>query len=269
MRALVAGGSGRLGTLVVRRLRARGVAVRVLTRDTRRCEHLAGVADEIVFGDLRQPATLTGPCSATDVVISAVHGFAGPGRVTPRSVDDLGNGNLIRAAATAGAAMVLMSVVGAAPDHPMELFRAKAAAERSLRQAGIPFTIVRATAFAELWMEILSKGVVPGRGDNPINFVSVADVAETIERAVLDETTRGHIIEVCGPENLTLNQLAALAHPGRRPRHVPPPVLRIASVVSRQARAGLIMDSYDMTVAEPSSSGTNVHTLLRTDRQPA
>lgn len=102
-------------------------------------------------------------------------------------------------------------------------------------------------------MDILSKGVVPGRGHNPINFVSVADVAETIERAVLDETTRGNIIEVCGPENLTLNQLAALTHPGHRLRHVPPPVLRIASVVSRQARAGLIMDSYDMTAAEPRS----------------
>ena len=35
---LLAGGSGRLGTLIVRRLQARGLAVRVLTRDRRRTE---------------------------------------------------------------------------------------------------------------------------------------------------------------------------------------------------------------------------------------
>ena len=43
---------------------------------------------------------------------------------------------------------------------------------------------MRATAFAELWIDVLGKTaarsgrpVVFGRGDNPINFVSVADVA--------------------------------------------------------------------------------------------
>jgi len=36
---LIAGGSGRLGTLLVRRLEARGLAVRVLTRDRRRAAH--------------------------------------------------------------------------------------------------------------------------------------------------------------------------------------------------------------------------------------
>src|SRR5207249_1745738 len=98
--------------------------------------------------------------------------------------------------------------------------------------------------------------------------VSVTDVAETVEHAVLDETTRGQIIEVSGPENLTLNELASQAHPARRLRHVPPPVLRVASLLSRQARAGLIMDSHDMTTAE-RGSGTNLHTLVRSDRQPS
>jgi hypothetical protein len=55
------------------------------------------------------------------VVVSAIHGFAGPGRVTPASVDRDGNANLVAAAKAAGADVVLMSVVGAAPDHAMEL----------------------------------------------------------------------------------------------------------------------------------------------------
>ena len=92
----------------------------------------------------------------------------------------------------------------------MELFRAKHAAEQHLRASGTPWTIVRATAFVELWAEIMAKPIVFGRGDNPINFVSVDDVAAVVERAVVDAGLRGQILEVGGPENLTFNELAAL-----------------------------------------------------------
>ena len=50
---LVAGGTGRLGTLVVERLVARGRQVRVLTRDPQRAAHLPS-AVEVVQGDVRR-----------------------------------------------------------------------------------------------------------------------------------------------------------------------------------------------------------------------
>ena len=103
-----------------------------------------------------------------------------------------------------------MSVVGAAADHPMELFRAKFAAEEHLRASGAPWTIVRATAFVELWAEIMAKPIVFGRGDNPINFVSVNDVAAVVERAVIDPTLRGKVLEVGGPQNVTFNEFETL-----------------------------------------------------------
>ncbi|MBJ7608092.1 MAG: NAD(P)H-binding protein [Candidatus Dormibacteraeota bacterium] len=52
---LVAGGSGRLGTLVVRRLAGDGHQVRVLTRDPARAVHL-GDAATVMVGDVRDPA---------------------------------------------------------------------------------------------------------------------------------------------------------------------------------------------------------------------
>jgi uncharacterized protein YbjT (DUF2867 family) len=55
---LVAGGSGRLGTLVVRRLADRGLDVRVLTRDPSRARHLGDAAIDIVEGDVRDAASL-------------------------------------------------------------------------------------------------------------------------------------------------------------------------------------------------------------------
>lgn len=49
-----------------------------------------------------------------------------------------------------------------------------------------------------------------GRGDNPVNFVSAADVAALTALTVTDPGLRGQVLELGGPDNLTFNQLAAL-----------------------------------------------------------
>jgi len=220
----------------------------------------------VVEGDVRVAATLAPAVQGVATVVSAVHGFAGPGRVSPASVDRDGNTNLVSAAASAGAEVVLMSVVGAAADSPMELFRMKHAAERRLLASGIPATIVRATAFLETWLGLLwetagrsGRPLVFGRGDNPINFVSAIDVAALVERAVMDPSTRGRRLEIGGPEDLTLNELATAVQraEGRTgsPRHVLRAMLHAMAVgmrpvrpdLARQARAALVMDTADMT----------------------
>ncbi len=257
---LVAGGSGRLGTLVVGRLAALGVDVRVLTRDRARAAHLEGVAAEIVIGDVRDPDTLVGAVAAVDTIVSAVQGFDGPGRVSPASVDQAGNINLIDAAAGVGADVVLVSTVGAGPDSPMELFRAKYEAEQHLKASSVRWTIVRASAFAELWADIMVKPIVFGKGDNPINFVSVTDVAAVVERAALDPASRGHTLEVGGPDDLTFNELAGILGGARgddgKVRHVPRWVLRVTAPTSRRSRAALTMDTADMRFdARPARVG--------------
>ncbi len=266
---LVAGGTGRLGRALTARLTRRGLPVRVLTRDPARAASLAGQGVEAVTGDVRDRGSLPAAVSGVSVVVSAVHGFAGSGGVSPATVNQRGNINLIDAARDAGARIVLMSVVGAAADSPMELSRMKYAAEQYLRAGAADWTIVRATAFLELWIEILTKTaarsgrpVVFGRGNNPVSFVSVTDVAALVEHAVTDPGARGRILEIGGPD-LTLNRLAAAvqAAAGRSgaSRHVPPAVLRIMGgtlgrvrpELGRMAAAALIMDraapAHDMT----------------------
>jgi NADH dehydrogenase len=263
---LIAGGTGRLGTLVVRRLVGRGLEVRVLTRDPARARHLAGERVTVVQGDVRDGSSLESATAGTDVTVSAVHGLVGPRDNSPATVDRDGNANLVDAAKAAGSDFVLLSTVGATADHPMELFRMKHAAEQHAIGSGIPSTIVRATAFLELWIELLGKTagrggrpLVFGRGTNPINFVSVADVAALVELAVVDPSTRGSILEIGGPADLTLNQLARAlqASAGRNgaPRHLPPAMLRLMAdsvgrinpQLGRQARAALAMDRTDLT----------------------
>lgn len=245
---LVAGGTGRLGTLVVHALADRGEKVRVLTRDPARAAHLGGAA-EIVTGDIRTPTSLQAAVAGAQTVISAVHGFVGPGRVTPQSVDRQGNFDLIGIAAAHGATVVMMSVVGACPDSPLELSRAKYAAESRLRESGTPWTIVRSTPFLETWVELLSAGYIFGRGANPVNFVPVQDVAAAVVKVVADPEWRGRILEI-GGQTLSLNELAALieqlAPSGGRHRHIPRTALRLMAPLARPARAALVMDTADM-----------------------
>ncbi|HLI57651.1 MAG TPA: NAD(P)H-binding protein, partial [Actinomycetota bacterium] len=153
---LVAGGTGRLGTLVVRELSRRGEQVRVLTRNPDRAAHLQSSSVDIVTGDVRHPASLSPAVAGVRVVVSAVQGFAGPGRGSPDSVDRKGNANLVAAAAAEGADVVLLSMVGAAPDSRLVMARAKFDAEESLKASGVPWTIVRSTPFLETWAAFLA-----------------------------------------------------------------------------------------------------------------
>jgi uncharacterized protein YbjT (DUF2867 family) len=263
---LVAGATGTLGTEVVRRLADRGEPVRVLTRDPARAAHLPETV-EILAGDLGDRATVAEAVAGCASVVSAVHGFAGPGKPSPEAIDRDANRALIRAAAAAGVGhLVLVSVLDAAPDHPMSLHRAKHAAEQALRTSGLPWTIIRPAAYLETWAGIVgaklaAKGqaVVFGPGRNPINFVSAHDVAALVDLAVHDPSLRGQVLEVAGPENLTFTELAerliaASGQPGRI-RHVPLPILRAMSVLARpvsptfarQAQAAVVMNTTDMT----------------------
>jgi uncharacterized protein YbjT (DUF2867 family) len=291
---LVAGGTGTLGTQVVRRLSEQGLGVRVLTRDPTRAAHLPDTVQTLT-GDLRAPAALAEAVRGCQSVISAVHGFVGPGtpKPSPEAIDRDGNLALIQAAVAAGVQhLVLVSVLEAAPDHPMSLHRAKYAAEQALQGSSLAWTIIRPAAYLETWIAITGgklasngQALVFGPGRNPINFVSARDVAAAVDLAVHNQSLRGQVLEVAGPENLTFTQLAdrlitASGKPGRT-RHIPLPMLRAMSVLARplsptfarQAQAAVVMNTIDMTADVsavrdqlPSIPATTLDELTR--RQP-
>ncbi|MDQ2664904.1 MAG: SDR family oxidoreductase [Gemmatimonadota bacterium] len=263
---LVAGATGTLGSRLVRRLLARKLPVRVLTRDPTRAAKLAALGAEVVRGDLRDEQSVRRAAHGVSTIVAAAHGFAGTNGSSTETVDRQGNRLLVDAAAAAGADFILVSVVGASPSSPMELFRAKYEAEEYVQRSGVRATIVRATAFAETWIGILGeplrqrgRGLVFGRGQNPINFVSADAVAALVERAVVDVSLRSQTVEIGGPSNLTLSEfvaLLAMSHGvSREAQHVPRPILRAMSVFLRpvkpsfaaQTGAAVVMDTLDMT----------------------
>jgi NADH dehydrogenase len=153
----------------------------------------------------------------------------------------------------------------------MELARMKYAAEQCLFASGCPWTVIRAEAFAQTWLEILEqtagrshRPLVFGDGLNPIAWVDVDDVAALVERAVVDTSLRGRILEIAGPEAVGLETLAraVMARNGwpGTPRRVPRAALHLMAhtlgvvrpALGRQARASLAMD----TMARADTSAT-------------
>ena len=258
---VVAGGTGRLGSLVVNRLAAGGHRVRALSRGLAPPAVPLDPGVEVARADVRDAGRVQEAVEGARVVVSAMQGFAGPGGVTPEAVDGLGNVHLIAAAERAGADVVLLSITGASPTSPLELARIKYDAEQRLRASTCDWTVVRSDAFAQTWFHVLEQTAVRshrplvfGNGDNPVAWVDVHEVAALVARAVLDPSLRGRTLEICGPELLTLQQLAQLVMgqhgwPGR-PRRIPRGALRVMVALSsgvkpelaRQARASLAMD---------------------------
>ncbi len=268
---LIVGASGRLGGTVAKRLLAQGKAVRLMTRTPSNLVHLKQQGAEVVSGDLRNPASLLSACEGVEQVLAAAHALTGKGDNNPQTVDDAGNRQLIDTARAAGVKhFVFLSILGASPDAPVEFFRIKYHTEEYLRASDLSFTIIRPSAFMDLWAQLIGlpileqgKTTIFGRGNNPINFVAVEDVARFVCIAFENSRTRNEVIEVGGPENLTLNQVAETFErvSGRqaKKRHIPLPMMRAMSILmqpvnpalSRQIRLGVFMDTanlcYDIT----------------------
>ena len=289
---LIAGGSGTLGMQVVHLLARHGLEMRLLTRTPERVRRSPGDAINIVQGDVRDTGAVERAVTGARTVISAVHGFAGARDTNPYNVDWLGNANLIKAALANGVEhFILVSIHGAAPDHPMDLFRMKYQAEQKLLAASLPWTILRPTAYMETWLRLIGepltssgKTQVFGRGENPINFVSAHDVARFIELAVMESKMRNVAVDIGGPQNLTMNQVVhtfmAVTGKTGKVSHVPLPLMRLMAVlmrpvnpaIARQIQAGAVMDTSDMSFDSapvrsryPSIPVTNLADAIRRD----
>jgi uncharacterized protein YbjT (DUF2867 family) len=269
----IAGGTGRLGTQVAKLLAAQEQAVRILTRDPARASHLASPSAEVVQFDLHDASSLERGLAGVSTLISAIHGFAGRGADSPRSVDLEGNRALIQAAQQAGVEhFILISIHGVSADHPIELFRMKYGAEQALRASSLAWTIIRPTAYMELWIDIIGTPLIQtgktrifGRGRNPINFISVDDVARFVELAAQNSDLRGQIIEIGGPDNLSFERFAetVMSVSGAKGTvsHVPLPMMRVMGLVmrpinrslARQIQAGIVMDTQPMAY-DPSET---------------
>ena len=237
---LVAGASGQLGQVIVQKLLAAGVPVRALARDANKLARLGKAGAEIAAVDLLDLPKLTDACRGVSDIIATANNNMGKGPTSPMRLDLAGYRNLCEAARTAGARrLIYVSFRGATDDAVVDIFRLKSQIEHAIRQSGMPFVILRPSAFTDVWVDELVAGgirkngvaVIFGDGNLPANYISVNDVAEFAVRVVARPDVVNEAIDLGGPSDKTLNDVAALLEgkfksSGKR-KHVPVLAMRV------------------------------------------
>jgi uncharacterized protein YbjT (DUF2867 family) len=193
---LVTGGTGTLGSLVVRHLREAGRDVRVLSRHPHEPE--PGV--EYVVGDLTTGQGIHAAVNGAEIILHLAGDAKG---------DDVKARNLVRAVSGA-AHLVYISVVGAdrVPivsriDRAMfGYFGFKRAAELIIENSGIRFTTVRATQFHDLNFtavrQISKLPVVPAPAGFRFQPIDAGEVAARLAELALGKPA-GLVPDMGGP----------------------------------------------------------------------
>ena len=273
MTVLVTGGTGLVGSAVLRRLLADGHAVRALVRPSSDRRNIEGMPVETVQGDLREPESLAqAAAGCTDVFHVAADyrlWVRDPGVLYESNVT--GTRNMMLAAAEAGVRRIVytssVATLGlhgdgspADEETPVSIedmighykrskFLAEAEVRRLVKESDLPVVIVnpstpigprdiRPTPTGRMILDA-AAGRMPAFVDTGLNVVHVDDVAE----GHLMAWRKGGIGEryILGGENMSLQRILAevAAVAGRRPPKLRLPhnlILPVAYVAEAWAR---------------------------------
>ena len=203
---LVTGATGLNGRELVRRLSARGVALRALVRNPEKAAALSALPNvEVVAGDMARPETLPAVLRGVDraMLISS----SDPAMLEVQS-------NFIAAAARAGVKHVVkLSGIMPEIDSPFRFARMHGEIERRLEASGMAFTHLRAGEFMPAYFRqvpsIVSKSALfLPMEDARIASIDVGDLAEVAAIALTTSGHEGNTYPLTGPEALTMAEVA-------------------------------------------------------------
>lgn len=211
---LVVGATGVLGGEICARLVKTGKSVRALVRRTsnpERIERLKKQGIELAWGDLTDSASLDAACRGVDTVYSTATAIQSQqeGNTLDR-VDREGQAALVDAARKARVRRFVFISFPAKPDIDYPLQAAKRATAERLKESGIPWTIIEASMFMEVWLGphlgFDARGArarIFGKGDRKISWVSYHDVAALAVAAAQSPAGENQVLAIGGPESLT------------------------------------------------------------------
>jgi len=268
---LVVGATGQLGTAIIRRLVAANQPVRAFVRKGSNYKHLQGPDVEIVFGDLRDAASVDAACKGADIVMATATAILPHGSYSFKSVDGDGYQSLIDASKKHNVKQfVLVSVPVTPDDKKVPAFNYRRITEERLKQSGLNYTIFQASLFMDCWfafigstipargteaatikrqfwflkmfmglvgnlIEGLNMALVAGSAKTRHAFVTTDNVADFMVKSVNHPRAQNAVFQIGGPEILTWEQVVSTYGSvlGRRikPLYAPNGVFRVARLL--------------------------------------
>jgi uncharacterized protein YbjT (DUF2867 family) len=205
---LLTGGTGALGRHIAARLRERGDEVRVLSRRSGAGTHV---------GDLNTGAGVADAARGAELIVHAASATFTFGRADPDQTANL------LSCASGVRHLLYVSIVGI-DSIPYPYYKRKLESERRIAASGIPYTILRATQFHELIGWLMRSAERLPLAPLPLDFsfqTIAAEEVATRSAELIHAHPRQELVDVGGPEVLTLGQMAELWRTERgRPRRL-------------------------------------------------
>jgi NAD(P)H dehydrogenase (quinone) len=205
----VTGASGHLGRLAVQELLARGVPasdVVAVVRTRGKAADLAGLGVQVREADYSRPETLGAALAGVERLLLVSSSEPGQ-RVAHHT-------NVIQAAKTAGTSRVVYTSMLNADNTTNPLAGEHQDSERALREADVPFTLLRNGWYTENYTDqtgqYLEAGEIVGAaGHGRISAASRPDYAAAAAAALLEEEEGNRTYELGGPA-FGLSELARI-----------------------------------------------------------
>lgn len=246
MRILLTGATGFIGARLAAALTEQGHELRCVSRKPAAARGDAAGPAWIAMDYARalSPDQWMAAVQGCDAVINAAGIFRSRGPNTLERVHALAPRALFEAARRQGVRRIIhLSALGADDHAASEYHRTKKAGDDSLRQSGLPYTIVQpslvfgpqgVSARFFLMMASLPLIPLPGHGDSRIQPVHVDDLVQAmVALLALPRDEMPPVLAVVGPEPMTLRAYYAVLRAGlgirRRPRYAAMPLPAVAA----------------------------------------
>jgi NADH dehydrogenase len=215
---LVTGGTGFVGSHLVRRLRQEGLPVRVIVRNPDKARALNDLGVDVVRGDISDAASLEKAATGVERVIHLVGIIQEAAGATFEGVHVDGTRNILEASRKNGVRHVFyQSALGTRPNAKSEYHKTKWAAEELVRASEIPYTILRPSLIygpGDLFTIRLSRMIrlspllpVIGSGRSKIQPIFIDDVVACILKAVASDCCLNEMYEIGGPDQLSYEEV--------------------------------------------------------------
>jgi uncharacterized protein YbjT (DUF2867 family) len=207
---LVTGSPGNIGSPLAQRLLQQGEKIRLMVRNPKRQDEvladLQSRGAEIVQGDFADPGSLA-------------HCFTGVKTaflLVPVALETAEwKGNFIQAAEQNGAERIVnLSVSGASPNSPIDLFRWHWEAEQTLEASGLAWTHLQPTDLARYNIRsnlptVQAQGAFYSTiGEGQVAMVDEEDVAEVAAKILTEDDHEGKKYVLTGPKALSYPEVA-------------------------------------------------------------